>query len=236
VKIALFDYGAGNLHSLGKALTRTGAEVEVVRDWKRALGLDALVLPGVGAFSAAVEALPDDPDRVRDALEEGLPCLGICLGMQLFFESSEEGSGRGIGLIPGRVRRLEAAVVPQMGWNDVETAGDPLFEGVDALVAYYANSFVCEPAPSGSDDDRNAGSRGDRGPDAHGSRGPGAPGDSGHADSHAIAWSDYDDHRYVAAVRKGRSWGVQFHPEKSSRPGLRIVENFVSRVREGGRR
>jgi len=215
MKVALFDYGAGNLHSLGKALTRAAAEVEVVRDWKRALGLDAIVLPGVGAFSAAVEALPDDPDRVRDALEEGLPCLGICLGMQLFFESSEEGSGRGIGLLPGRVRRLEAAVVPQMGWNDVETADDPLFEGVDDLVAYYANSFICE-LETGAED--GASTR-----------------DGGIAaeDGRAIAWSDYDGHRYVAAVRKGRSWGVQFHPEKSSRPGLRIVQNFVHAVREG---
>lgn len=217
MRVALFDYGAGNLHSLGKALTRAGTEVEVVRDWDRALGLDALVLPGVGAFSAAVEALPDDPDRVRDALEAGLPCLGICLGMQLFFESSEEGSGRGIGLLPGRVRRLEASVVPQMGWNDVETADDPLFEGVGDLVAYYANSFVCELATGGEEDtlrDTDGGAR----------------------DGRAIAWSDYDGHRYVAAVRKGRSWGVQFHPEKSSRPGLRIVENFVRQLREGGSR
>jgi len=217
VKIALFDYGAGNLHSLGKALTRAGTEVEVVQDWDRALGLDALVLPGVGAFSAAVEALPDDPDRVRDALEEGLPCLGICLGMQLFFESSEEGSGRGIGLLPGRVRRLEAAVVPQMGWNDVDTADDPLFEGVDDLVAYYANSFACELATGGEED---------------APREADTPAQGGRA----IAWSDYDGHRYVAAVRKGSSWGVQFHPEKSSRAGLRIVENFVRQLREGGGR
>jgi glutamine amidotransferase len=197
--VALFDYGAGNLHSLGKALERGGARVEVTTDWEEALQAHALVLPGVGAFSAAVKALPPDPAPVREALEDGLPCLGICLGMQLFFESSDEGEGRGIGLVPGRVRRLEASVVPQMGWNDVETADDPLFAGTEGLVAYYANSFVCVP------DDPST----------------------------AVAWSELDGHRYVAAVRAGRSWGVQFHPEKSSDPGCRIIANFLDEVREG---
>jgi glutamine amidotransferase len=200
MKVALFDYGAGNLHSLGKAIERGGADVEITTDWDRALSLDALVLPGVGAFSAAVRALPDDPESVRQALERGLPCLGICLGMQLFFDESEEGEGQGIGLIPGRVRRLRASVVPQMGWNDVETADDELFGGVDDLVAYYANSFVCEPTDPSS----------------------------------AIAWSTVDDHRFVAAVRRGATWGVQFHPEKSSVRGRRIVANFLEAVRNGG--
>jgi glutamine amidotransferase len=208
VKVALFDYGAGNLHSLGKALQRAGGDVRITDDWDRALSADALVLPGVGAFAAAVEALPDDPDGVRRALADGLPCLGICLGMQLLFETSEEGEGRGIGLIPGRVRRLRAAVVPQIGWNDVQTTPDPLFADVDGLVAYYANSFVCEPdAPvAGSDE----GARADP----------------------AIAWSELDGRRFVAAVRRGRTWGVQFHPEKSSAQGRRIVESFI---REAGR-
>jgi len=200
MKVALFDYGAGNLHSLGKALERGGAEVEVTDDWERALSLDALVLPGVGAFSAAVRALPEDPEIVRRALEDGLPCLGICLGMQLFFDESEEGEGRGIGLVPGRVRRLQASVVPQMGWNDVETSPDGLFEDVRGLVAYYANSFICEPTDASS----------------------------------AIAWSTVDDHRFVAAVRKGRTWGVQFHPEKSSVKGRRVVANFLAMVGDGG--
>jgi len=200
MRVALFDYGAGNLHSLGKAVERGGADVEVTTDWDRALSLDALVLPGVGAFSAAVRALPDDPEAVRRALDDGLPCLGICLGMQLFFDESEEGEGRGIGIIPGRVRRLQASVVPQMGWNDVETASDALFDGVGDLVAYYANSFICEPADS----------------------------------STAIAWSTVDDHRFVAAVRKGRTWGVQFHPEKSSVRGRQVVSNFLAAVANGG--
>jgi len=145
MNIAHFDYGAGNLHSLGKALEGAGARVSVTADWAEALSQDALVLPGVGAFGAAARALPGDLSPLRDALAGGLPCLGICLGMQLFFETSEESEGAGIGFVPGTVRLLEAPIVPQMGWNDIETGGDPIFEGVDGLVGYYANSYVCVP-------------------------------------------------------------------------------------------
>jgi len=198
MRIALFDYGAGNLHSLGKALEGAGAQVTVTADWTEALSQDALVLPGVGAFGAAARALPDDRTRVRDALADGLPCLGICLGMQLFFDHSEESEGDGIGHVPGTVRLLDAPIVPQMGWNDVETGGDPIFEGIDALVAYYANSYVCVP------DD---------------------PAD-------AIAWSEYDGRRFTAGVRRANTWGMQFHPEKSSAKGRRIVANFVTLARE----
>jgi glutamine amidotransferase len=194
VNVALFDYGAGNLHSLGKALEGAGAHVTVTGDWDVALALDALVLPGVGAFGAAAAALPSDRSPIRDALENGLPCLGICLGMQLLFDSSEESSGDGIGLVPGRVERLDATVVPQMGWNDVDTTSDPLFEGTEPLVAYYANSFVCVPS---------------------------VPAD-------AIAWSDYQGARFAASVRRARTWGVQFHPEKSSERGRRLIHNWVS--------
>ena len=145
MRIALFDYGVGNLHSLGKALEAGGAEVLVTRDWDEALAADGLVLPGVGAFSAAVDALPADRAPIRRALEAGLPCLGICLGMQILFEASDEGPGEGIGVVAGHVRRLDARIVPQMGWNVVETGDDPLFEGIEDLTAYYANSYVCEP-------------------------------------------------------------------------------------------
>ena len=198
MRIALFDYGAGNLHSLGKALEGAGAEVVVTADWPEALDMQALVLPGVGAFGAAARALPHDRTELRRALEDGLPCLGICLGMQLFFETSEESLGDGIGLVPGTVELLDAPIVPQMGWNDVEVTDDPLFEGVDSLVAYYANSYVCVPDES----------------------------------AHAIAWSEYDGRRFAAGVRVANTWGLQFHPEKSSAPGRRIVANFVSVARE----
>ena len=199
MKVALFDYGAGNLHSLGKALEAAGAQVTVTSQWTRALELDALVLPGVGAFGHAAAALPPDREPLRKALADGMPCLGICLGMQLLFRGSEESEGAGIGLVDGTVARLEASIVPQMGWNDVETSEDPIFEGTAPLVAYYANSYVCRPLEA----------------------------------KHAIAWSEYEGSRYVAGVRAARTWGVQFHPEKSSDRGRRLVKNWVELARRG---
>jgi imidazole glycerol-phosphate synthase subunit HisH len=211
MKIALFDYGAGNLHSLGKALEAGGATVTVTGLWQEALALDALVLPGVGAFGAAVKSLGTERARVRDALEGGLPCLGICLGMQLFFHDSAEGEGEGIGFLPGTVRRLRTDIVPQMGWNDVTIVPttsysdvplypDPLFTGVEELVAYYANSYVCQPAEVET----------------------------------VIATSAYQGDRFPAAVHKVNTWGVQFHPEKSSEPGLRLISNFLREARGCG--
>jgi len=198
MRVALFDYGVGNLHSLGKALEASDALVSVTSDWSEALSLDALVLPGVGAFGRAAEALPSDRSPLLDALRAGLPCLGICLGMQLLFATSEESKGGGIGLIDGSVRLLDTQIVPQMGWNDVEVMDDPIFEGVAPLVAYYANSYVCVPDDTGS----------------------------------TIAWSDYEGRRFAAGVRKENSWGLQFHPEKSSSAGRRIISNFIAKARE----
>jgi len=206
VEVALFDYGAGNLHSLAKGLEAGGARVTVTTRWAEALAREALVLPGVGSFGAAVKALAGAEAQVREALEAGLPCLGICLGMQLLFETSEESDGAGIGLIPGQVRRIRARTVPQMGWNDVEPvveaepgaggSDEPLFRHLAGMTAYYANSFVCEPVD----------------------------------EAHTIAWSTYGHDRFAAAVRRERCWGVQFHPEKSSAPGLRLLENFLDEV------
>ncbi|MEX0935908.1 MAG: imidazole glycerol phosphate synthase subunit HisH [Gemmatimonadota bacterium] len=197
--VALFDYGAGNLHSLKKGLEAGGTQVTVTSDWTEALGRDALVLPGVGSFGAAVRGLEGEADRVRDALLDGLPCLGICLGMQLLFPASEEAQGRGIGLISGQVRRLRARIVPQMGWNDVEIGDDEIFRDAAPFPAYYANSFICDvEAPD--------------------------------ADSIVIAKSEYEGEEFAAAVHKARTWGLQFHPEKSSNAGLRVLANFVKEV------
>ncbi len=199
--VTLFDYGAGNLHSLAKGLEAGGARVTITPRWDEALAGEALILPGVGSFGAAVRALEGHAPRVRAALEGGLPCLGICLGMQLLLSGSEEGAGEGIGLVPGPVRRLRTAIVPQMGWNDVDAADDPLFDGLHdpGLTAYYANSFVCEPEDPGV----------------------------------IIGRSTYGEETYAAAVRKGRTWGVQFHPEKSSTQGLRLLRNFLDEVAGG---
>lgn len=142
MRVTLFDYGAGNLHSLSKALaTVEGADVRVVEDPVRAVDTEVLVLPGVGAFGAAAARLAPGREVMRAALERGLPCLGICLGMQLLFDSSEEGGGAGLGYFPGRVTRLAARRVPQMGWNRVEE--DRTVPGAMLDTVYYANSFVC---------------------------------------------------------------------------------------------
>ena len=145
MRVTIFDYGAGNLHSLAKAIEGGGVEVRIEEDPTRAIETDALVLPGVGAFGAAAGRLAPGRDAMRDAIVAGLPTLGICLGMQLLFEESDEGAGAGLGVIAGRVSRLEAQRVPQIGWNALESPHDPLFDVAPLSIAYYANSFVCRP-------------------------------------------------------------------------------------------
>ncbi len=198
--ITLFDYGAGNLHSLAKAVERAGATVRVETDPAAAVEhTDALVLPGVGAFAAAAERLAPGRDAMRAALAGGLPSLGICLGMQLLFDDSDEGPGAGLGLLPGRVTRIRARRVPQIGWNAVEPADaaapDALVTASGLETAYYANSFVCRP------DDPAA---------------------------CVTAWSAHEGDRFPAAVRAGGTVGVQFHPEKSSAPGVAFVAAWVA--------
>jgi glutamine amidotransferase len=146
VNVSILDYGTGNLHSLSKALEMEGARVTLVDDPAVAAASDAVVLPGVGAFGNAAARLRDT-GLLTSSIRAGLPCLGICLGMQLLYESSAEGAGAGLGLLSGTSRRIRAARLPHMGWNDVEPIKeDPLIEGVASFVAYYANSFVVEPA------------------------------------------------------------------------------------------
>jgi imidazole glycerol-phosphate synthase subunit HisH len=146
MNIAVVDYGTGNLHSLVKALERNGANVRAQADLRQALTADALVLPGVGAFGAAAAQLAPGIPALHEAISGGKPCLGICLGMQLLFDSSAEGAGSGLGALEGTSRRLTGRRVPHMGWNDVEMVDDPLFSGLSQFVAYYANSYVVEPA------------------------------------------------------------------------------------------
>lgn len=148
MKATIFDYGAGNIHSLAKALSVCGASVAVETDPTRAIDTDVLVLPGVGAFGLAADRLAPGRETMRTALEHGLPCIGVCLGMQLLFDGSDEGqpNAAGLGLIPGRVSRLAARRVPQIGWNTVDTPSDALFDRAPLACAYYANSYVCRPA------------------------------------------------------------------------------------------
>jgi glutamine amidotransferase len=213
VKVTLFDYGAGNLHSLAKALALTGADVRIESDAAAALATDVFVLPGVGAFGPAATRLAPARERVRDALAGGLPCVAICLGMQLLFDRSDEGAGDGIGLIPGRVRALKAARVPHMGWNGLEWTGAVAGAGAGGLgatgasgtgepplaLAYFAHSFACAP-----DDERCA-----------------------------LAWTRHEDDRFPSVVRVANTIGAQFHPEKSSAPGLAFLRDALAAVTDG---
>lgn len=146
MNVTIFDYGAGNLHSLAKALAVPGVSVRTEADPVSAVETDLLVLPGVGAFGHAAHCLAPARDLLRRSILDGLPCLGICLGMQLLFDASEESEGVGLGVFQGRVRRLRARRVPHIGWNEVRGAGCSVL-GVCEMprLAYFANSYICEP-------------------------------------------------------------------------------------------
>ena len=191
--VAIFDYGAGNLHSLAKALARTGHRVVIETDPLRAITADLLVLPGVGAFQTAAVRIASARERMRDALRDGLPTIGVCLGVQLLFDGSEEGPGAGIGLIEGRVTRLRGGHVPHIGWNAVEEGTDPALARAPMDVAYYAHGYACRPV----------------------------------TESVVTAWTTDGGDRFPAIVRQGRTVGVQFHPEKSSRAGVDLLGALV---------
>lgn len=192
-RITIFDYGAGNLHSLAKAVASFGTEPVIESDPLRAVETDVLLLPGVGAFTPAAERLAPGLAAMQEALAGGLPCLGICLGMQLLFDGSDEGPGSGLGVIPGWVNRIKAERLPQIGWNAVDGASDPLLSESGLTMAYYANSYICRPEKK----------------------------------SHVTSWSTHDGDRFAATVRRGRTVGAQFHPEKSSTAGVAFVHAFL---------
>lgn len=197
MKVTVFDYGAGNLHSLLKAVAAAGVEPVVEPDPVRAAETDALILPGVGAFGPAAARLAPGREVLRSRLLDGLPCLGICLGLQLMFDRSTEGEGVGLGVVPGDVTRLEAARLPQIGWNQIERITDPVLLAARIEQGYYANGYVGRPADPAA----------------------------------AVAWSEYEGDRFPAAVRQGRTLGIQFHPEKSSSPGLALIAEFIAEAR-----
>jgi len=146
--IAILDYGVGNLHSVSKALEQAGAKVRIVSDAKLLASADALVLPGVGAFGDAARKLMPYKESLFAELDGGKPMLGICLGMQLLFESSDESPGvAGLGYIRGHVRRLGHPKLPQIGWNTLAAVdGELLFEGLpEGPHVYYVNSFAPKP-------------------------------------------------------------------------------------------
>lgn len=198
--VAVLDYGIGNLRSAEKALQRAGADARLTDDRGLIADAAAVVLPGVGAFGRCMEALERTGlDEVAVAATgDGRPFLGICIGMQLLYEGSDETPGRpGLSVLDGVVRRLPDDVkVPQMQWNVLDRTGRPsgLLEGIDDPAwVYFVHSYAAEDA------------------------------------SIAVATCDYGG-PVVAAVERGEVWATQFHPEKSGRTGLAILERFVARA------
>ena len=199
-RIAVCDYGVGNLRSVERALQRGGADVVVTGDTAALAAADGVVLPGVGAFATAAIALRNTGlgDAVRSVVADGRPLLGVCLGFQVLFSDSDEGDGdTGLGLIPGHVRRLDAtrARVPHVGWNTATvTAGSSLFDGIPSgTYLYFTHSYAAVPD-----------------------------------DTSDIAATTVHGVPIVAAVQRGSVMGTQFHPEKSGSAGLRLYANFVA--------
>lgn len=148
-RVTIFDYGAGNLHSLAKAVASFGISPVIETDPVLAVETAVLLLPGVGAFAPAAARLAAGRLAMQSALTTGLPCLGICLGMQLLFDESDEGPGAGLALIPGRVTKIAAERLPQIGWNAVEGPTDKLLAKSGLHDVYYANSYVGRPLDEG---------------------------------------------------------------------------------------
>jgi glutamine amidotransferase len=233
--IAIVDYGRGNLGSVEKAFVRLGMPAVVTQDPSVVDDAGAVVLPGDGAFHDAMDNLERLGllPAVRRALDGMRPFLGICLGYQLLFSTSEEfGEGRGLDLIPGVVRRFPPGrKVPHMGWNRVSHGGRlRLFEGVpEDAYFYFVHSYF--PVVAGAA--RPARGVGGLTGDARGSGTPDPPGRPDLPDRPHLreAWCDYGV-RFAAAVELGRIYATQFHPEKSQGWGRRLLENFAAIVKE----
>ena len=203
--IAIIDYDAGNIKSVEKALAYLGEEVRITRDREEILTSDGVILPGVGAFGDAMEKLHTYGlvDVIREVIRRQIPFLGICLGLQLMFESSEETPGvEGLHLLDGTIRRIPAAPglkIPHIGWNDLTFPNKGrLFRGIeDDSYVYFVHSFYLEAADS----------------------------------SIVTATTEYGT-RIHASVEKDNIFACQFHPEKSSRIGLKILQNFVNITKE----
>lgn len=204
--VAVLDYGSGNLRSVVRAVERAGADVELTADPTVAEEAAGLVVPGVGAFEACMVGLRAvGGDRIIDRrLVAGRPVLGICVGMQILFETGiEHGvTSEGAGQWPGTVELLRAPIIPHMGWNTVDVAdGSQMFDGIEDERFYFVHSYgvrnwVLDPHPAVA-----------------------AP---------KVTWTDYVDDRFVAAVENGPLWATQFHPEKSGDAGRRLLENWIA--------
>ncbi len=203
--IAIVDYGMGNRRSVEKALAHVGAPARLTGAHDALRAADGLILPGVGAFAHGMQRLRELglDDLVRERVLAGVPVLGLCLGMQLAFDSSTElGGAEGLGIIPGAVRRLEPGELnlPHIGWNLVTFARDsPLRAGLPERCAFYhVHSYVAHPRD----------------------------------EQDVLARAEYGT-RFATIVARGSFYGVQFHPEKSSTHGLRLLANFAALCQRG---
>ncbi len=204
-RIAVLDYGSGNLRSAVRAAERAGAEVELTADPEVAMAADGLLVPGVGAFDACMQGFTaiGGPRLIERRLIANRPVLGICVGMQILFGTGIEHGVRteGCGEWPGTVERLQAPVVPHMGWNTVGAVdGSRMFAGIEDERFYFVHSYgvrewVLSRPPSLS--------------------------------SATVTWTGYGDERFVSAVEDGPLWATQFHPEKSGDAGRRLLENWI---------
>lgn len=197
--IAIINYGLGNLHSVQKAIAHVGSAAEVTDDPRAILRADKVILPGVGAFADGMKGLQSRGlvPVVQEVAAMGLPLLGICLGMQLLFEESEEqGQHLGLSLLSGKVVLFQQPgfKVPQIGWNQVEVCkSSGLMNGIrDGDYFYFNHSYYCIPHDAGD----------------------------------VITMTDYGS-RFASSVERQTIFGVQFHPEKSQKTGLQILKNFV---------
>ena len=196
--IAVINYGAGNIRSVSKALEKVGAQVRVTEDPKTIDEADKIVLPGVGAFGKAVEAIQSRNlvEPLVRSIEKNKPFLGICLGMHMLFQSSEENpETEGFSILKGKVVRFPAGdKVPHLGWNQVHQKKDsPLWKDIpDQSFYYFAHSYFVQPENSG-----------------------------------VIAGETEYDITFTSSIWKENLFGVQFHPEKSQKWGLKILRNFV---------
>jgi imidazole glycerol-phosphate synthase subunit HisH len=197
-RIAVVDYGIGNLRSAEKALQHLGADATLTAEADAIAAADAVVLPGVGAFGACMRALRDSglEPVAKEAATDGRPFLGVCVGMQMLFDGSDESPEvPGLGVVAGRVTRLpDTERLPQIGWNTLEVRpASRLAAGLgDAPWLYFVHSFAPDPSDDGV----------------------------------VAAWCTYG-RRFAAAIEAGPLWATQFHPEKSSDAGLRLLTNFV---------
>ena len=193
--IVIIDYGMGNLFSIYNGLKKVYDYPMLVADNNALREADGIIVPGVGAFDDGIRNLKPFSAALLDVVASGVPVLGICIGMQILFEESEEGKEKGFGLIPGKVIRLPANVrVPHMGWNNLHLQRhSELLDGItDADYFYFVHSYYCVPRD----------------------------------DASFVASVEYGV-QLAAVVNKDNVYGVQFHPEKSSKKGLLVLSNFV---------